>query len=61
MVGVLAPNSGHPPVTPPPPPHDLVRQSLGVVQAKDDSVVEPRRLVADTPLLSLGTTQRLLV
>ena len=39
---------------------DLVRQSFGVVQAKDDSVVEPNRLVVDAPLLSLGTTQGLL-
>ena len=40
---------------------DLVRQSFGVVQTKDGSVVEPSRLVVDAPLLSLGTTQRLLV
>ena len=40
---------------------DLVRQCFGVVQAKDDSVVEPSQLVADAPLLSLGTTQGLLI
>ena len=40
---------------------DLVRQSFGVVQTKDGSVVEPSRLVVDTPFLSLDTTQGLLV
>ena len=39
---------------------DLVRQSFGVVQTKDGSVVEPSRVV-DAPLLSLGTTQGLLI
>ena len=40
---------------------DLVRQSFGVVQTKDGSVVEPSRLVVDAHLVSLGTTQGLLV
>ena len=40
---------------------DLVRQAFGVVQAKDDSVVEPSRLVVDAPPLSPGTMQGLLM
>ena len=40
---------------------DLVQQSFGVVQDKDDGVVEPSRLVVDAPLLFLGTTQGLLI
>ena len=40
---------------------DLVRQSFGVVQTKDGSAGEPSRLVVDAPVLSLGTTQGLLV
>ena len=40
---------------------DLVRQSFGVVQTKDGSVVEPSCLVVDAPLLSLGTPQGLLI
>ena len=40
---------------------DLVSQFFGVVQTKAGSVVEPSRLVVHGPLLSLGTTQGLLI